>query len=146
MSPPAELIETFRGRVAPSECDHLGHMNVQFYVGRISDATATLNDAIGLTARYTRERRRALATVQLEVSYLAELKAGDLIALHSGVLSVEPKKVRFIHRMTRVEDGKPAMRAKVLMVGMDLEQRRSTALEPEILDGARRLIVDESIV
>jgi acyl-CoA thioester hydrolase len=137
------LIETFRGRVAAAECDHLGHMNVQFYVARISDATTTLSDAIGITASYIRTQRRALVTVHLDISYLAELKAGDLIAMHSGVLSVEPKKVRVIHRMTRVEDGKPAMSAKALMLGMDLEQRRSTPLDDAVLARARNLIVEE---
>ena len=145
MTDRADLIETFRGRVAPYECDHLGHMNVQFYVARVSDATATLTDAIGLTATYTRTRKRAVVTVHLDISYLAELKAGDLIVMHSGVLAVEPKKLRIVHRLTRVEDGKPAMRARALMIGMDLERRRATPLDEDILERARQLLVDEAL-
>ena len=143
MTAAAELIETYRGRVSASECDHLGHMNVQFYVARISDATVTLNHAIGVTAGYIRAQRRALATVHQEISYLAELKAGDLVVMHGAVLSVEAKKVRFVHRMTRVEDGAPVMTAKVLMLGMDLERRKSVALEEPILARARLLLIDE---
>ena len=138
------LIETYCGRVAPSECDHLGHMNVQFYVARISDATATINAAIGLTSNYIRARRQALATVRQEISYLLELKAGDLIAMHSGVLSAEGKKVWFLHRMTRVEDGKTVMTARVLMVCLDLERRTSVVLEKAILARARALVVQEA--
>ncbi len=139
----ANLIETLRGRVAPQECDHLGHMNVQFYVARVSDATVAINAAIGFTAGYMRRYRRALAAVRQEISYLAELKAGDLIAVHSGVLRAEGKKAEFLHRMTRVEDGTPVMRAKVLMVGIDLELRKSVPLDAEILARARALLVEE---
>lgn len=139
----AALIETYRGRVAPQECDHLGHMNVQFYVARISDATVAINAALGLTAGYVRRHRRALATVRQEISYLAELKPGDLIAVHSGVLSAEGKKAQFLHRMTRVEDGVRVMSAKVLMVGMDLELRKSVPLDAELLARARELLVEE---
>jgi acyl-CoA thioesterase FadM len=32
------LVETCLDRVSERECDHLGHMNVQFYVARVSDA------------------------------------------------------------------------------------------------------------
>ena len=138
-----DLIETWRGRVTPSECDHLGHMNVQFYMARISDATVTLNSALGMTSTYIRERRRALVTVHVEISFLAELKAGDLIVMHGGVLSVEGKKMRLLHRMTRVEDAKHVMVAKVLMVGMDLEHRKSVAMDDAIADRAKKLIVKE---
>jgi acyl-CoA thioester hydrolase len=34
--------ETFRGSVAAWECDQYGHMNVQFYTARISDAAASV--------------------------------------------------------------------------------------------------------
>ena len=144
MTAPEAWIETYRGRVASWECDHLGHMNVQFYVARVSDASAALNNAMGLTAGYLRERRRGLAAVHHDISYLAEVKAGDLLLMHSGILSAQGKKVRLAHRMTRLEDGRPVMRAKVLMVSMDLEQRRSVAVEEFILARARLLLVDES--
>ncbi len=136
-------IETYRGRVAPQQCDHLGHMNIQFYVARISDATVVLNAAMGITASYVRTQRRALATIRQEISYLAELNAGDLIAMHSGVLAAEGKKVWFLHRMTRVEDAAPVMSAKVLMLGMDLERRKAIPVEEAILARAKAFLVEE---
>ena len=83
----------------------------------------------------------AVERVRAEVA--AKRWAGDLIAMHSGVLSVEPKKLRVIHRMTRVEDGKPVMNAKALMLGMDLERRKSAPLDDAMLVRARALVVDE---
>ncbi len=136
-------IETYRGRVAFSECDHFGHMSMQFYVARISDATVTLGNAIGLTASYIRAQRQALVTVHQEISYLAPLKAGELVVMNSGLLSIEGNKLRFMHRMTRLEDGAPVMCAKVLMMGMDTERSTEVGLQEEILTRAQALMIDE---
>src|SRR3546814_4638556 len=40
--PVTNFRETYRGSVAAWECDQYGHMNIQFYVGRISDAAASI--------------------------------------------------------------------------------------------------------
>jgi len=136
-------IETYRGRVTPAECDYLGHMNIQFYVARISDATAALNNAIGFTAGYVRSQRRALVTVHQDITYIAEVIAGDLLVMHSGVSAAESKKVRVLHRLTRAGSDEPVMTANVLMVAMDLERRRAAAIDEAILAGVgKRLIGD----
>ena len=40
-----EFLDTFRGSVNTWECDEVGHMNVQFYVARASDAAFYLRHA-----------------------------------------------------------------------------------------------------
>jgi acyl-CoA thioester hydrolase len=138
-----QWMETLRGRVAQQECDFIGHMNVQFYIARISDATTTLNAAIGIDVRFMREQRRALVTLRQDVSYLRELRAGDLVAMHSGIVGIEGKKVHYFHRLSRVEDGEVAMTARQLMMGMDLDRRRAVAMDEAILERARAILVTE---
>ncbi len=145
MTTPNQAIETYRGRVAFSECDHFGHMSMQFYVARVSDATVTLGNAIGLTASYIRTQRQILVTVHQEISYLAQLRAGDLVVMSSGLLSIEGNKLRFMHRMTRLEDGEPVMCAKALMMGMDLERNTEVFLEESILTRAQALLINEVV-
>jgi acyl-CoA thioester hydrolase len=139
-----ELMETLRGRVAQQECDFIGHMNVQFYIARISDATTTLNAAIGIDVRFMREQRRALVTLGQDVAYLRELRAGDLVVMHSGIVAIEGKKVRYFHRLSRVEDGEIAMTARQLMIGMDLVRRKAILIDDEILERARAMLVAEA--
>lgn len=139
----SNFIETFRGRVTPQECDHLGHMNVQFYIAKVSDAAWTVMHAIGMTPDYIRTRRKALAAVRQDVSYLRELKAGDLVVIESGVLEAGETKVTFYHRMNNVETGVLAMTAKVLTVNMDLDKRRAAPLAPEIRERAQAYRVRE---
>ncbi len=51
-------IETFRKAVSPSELDHLGHMNVQYYFAAIGSAITSFQIRLGLTPTDMREGRR----------------------------------------------------------------------------------------
>ena len=140
MSPDKEeslLVETYLGRVAPLECDHLGHMNVQFYVARVSDAAWHVMASIGITPAFIRERRQAPAAVRQEISYLKEALAGDILRMDSGVLEASDRKLTFFHRLTKVETEQVVMTSKVFTVNMDLDARRSTLLDPAVLGLAR---------
>jgi acyl-CoA thioester hydrolase len=138
------FVETYLGRVSPQECDHLGHMNVQFYVARVSDAAWQVMASIGITAAFVRERRQAPAAVKQEIAYLRELLAGDLVRMESGVLRAEERKLTFLHRLTNIETNQVVMTSTVLTVNMDLDARRSVPLDPAILARARASLVAEA--
>ncbi len=138
------LFETHLGRVSPLECDHLGHMNVQFYVAKVSDAAWHVMASIGITPAFIRERRQAPAAVKQEIAYLRELRVGDLLRMDSGVLEVSEKRLTFYHRLTNVETGQVAMTSRVYTVNMDLDARRSTLLDPAILAKARERLLPEA--
>ena len=74
------LVETYLGRVSPLECDHLGHMNVQFYVAKVSDAAWHVMASIGITPGFIRERRQAPAAVKQEIFYLKEARPATCCA------------------------------------------------------------------
>jgi acyl-CoA thioester hydrolase len=137
------LVETHLGRVSPLECDHLGHMNVQFYVSKVSDAAWHVMASIGITPAFVRERRQAPAAVRQEIAYLKELLAGDLLRMESGVLEASERKITFFHRLRKVETDQVAMTSKVFTINMDLDARRSTPLDPAILARARERLLPE---
>jgi hypothetical protein len=45
----SELALTYRGTVYPWQCDHLGHMNVMWYVGKFDEASWQLLATLGFT-------------------------------------------------------------------------------------------------
>ena len=55
--------ETYRGAVYPWHCDHMGHMNVMWYVGKFDEGTWNLFSSIGLTAPFLRTQGRGMAAV-----------------------------------------------------------------------------------
>ena len=52
---------TYRGTVYPWHCDHVGHMNVMWYVGKFDEATWQLFNALGLSPGYLRDAQRGMA-------------------------------------------------------------------------------------
>ena len=52
----ADII-TYRGATYPWQCDHMGHMNIMWYVGKFDEANWNLFAAIGITPSYIRQRR-----------------------------------------------------------------------------------------
>ena len=97
---------TYKGTVYPWQCDHIGHMNIMWYVSKFDEANWNFFATLGLTPRYLREQHRGMAAVQQNISYKRELLAGDIVEVRSRVLEVGEKKPAFSsrnveHRRTR---------------------------------------------
>lgn len=59
----ADMVITYRGTVYPWQCDHVGHMNVMWYVGKFDEGTWNFFNELGLTPAYFTERQRGMAAV-----------------------------------------------------------------------------------
>ena len=80
-----KYIETFRAVVYPWHCDHIGHMNVMWYVGKFDEATWCFMTDLGLTPSLLRAEGRGMAAVKQEISYARELLAGDVVTVTFGM-------------------------------------------------------------
>jgi acyl-CoA thioester hydrolase len=131
---------TYRGTVYPWQCDHMGHMNVMWYVGKFDEATWHLFAQIGMTPSYVRASGRGMAAVQQNISYKRELLAGDIIEVRSRILGLRDKVLRFAHDMTNVETGESAASCELTGVHLDRAARNSIAFEDKVRDLARKLL------
>lgn len=136
----ADALITYRGTVYPWHCDHVGHMNVMWYVGKFDEATWQLFNALGLTPSYLRAGKRGMAAVDQHISYVRELHAGDVVTVRTTVLEVKEKSIRFVHEMVDDETGEVAARTTLKGVHMDTDTRKSCAFAPAIAERARALI------
>jgi acyl-CoA thioester hydrolase len=136
-----ELPITYRGTVYPWQCDHMGHMNVMWYVGKFDEATWHLLAQLGLTPSSLRERGRGMAAVEQQIAYKRELRAGDIITVTSGVLEMREKVVRFFHEMRNDESGEVSAVTILTGVHMDLGARKSCRFSEEVLARGRELVV-----
>ncbi len=128
-------IETYRGTVYPWQCDHVGHMNVMWYVGKFDEATWQLFAALGITPSYLRDNMRGMAAVQQNISYRQELMPGDIVAIRSRVVEFRDKVIRFVHEMRKADTGDIAAACELTAVHMDREARKSCPFPEDI--GAR---------
>lgn len=72
---------TYRGTVYPWQCDHVGHMNIMWYVGKFDEANWNLFARLGLTPSYLRSSGRGMAAVQQNITYKREPLAGDIVEI-----------------------------------------------------------------
>jgi acyl-CoA thioester hydrolase len=130
---------TYRGTVYPWQCDHVGHMNIMWYVGKFDEANWNLFARIGLTPTYLRESGRGMAGVQQNITYRSELLPGDIVEIKSVMLEIGGKSIRFRHEMRNAETGEIAAVCEITAVHLDRQAHKSVPFP----DAVRALVESE---
>lgn len=134
---------TYRGTVYPWHCDHVGHMNVMWYVGKFDEATWQFFNQLGLTPSYLRAGKRGMAAVDQHISYMQELHAGDVITVRTKLLEIKEKSIRFVHEMTHDESNEVVTRTTLKAVHMDTGARKSCTFAAPIAAKAASILAAE---
>jgi acyl-CoA thioester hydrolase len=137
-----EQAATYRGTVYPWQCDHVGHMNIMWYVGKFDEANWNLFARLGLTPSYLRASGYGMAAVQQNITYKRELLAGDIVEIRSHLLEVRDKSIRFRHDMNNAETGEIAATCEITGVHMDRSQRKSAPFADAIRESALRHLTE----
>ena len=140
--------DTYRGTVYPWQCDHMGHMNVMWYVGKFDEAVWNLFARLGLTPSYLRESRRGMVAVEQTIRYERELVGGDVVAVRSLVTGVREKVIQVRQVLVNVETGDVAATMDLVGVHLDTVARKSVPFPAPIAARARACLatVPESAV
>jgi acyl-CoA thioester hydrolase len=131
---------TYRGITYPWQCDHVGHMNIMWYVGKFDEANWNVFAQIGVTPSYIRQGKFGMAGVQQNITYKQELMAGDVIEIRSRILEARDKVVRFIHEMRNAETDQVVAICEITAVHLDRETRKSCELPPAVRRAAEALL------
>lgn len=99
---------TYRGTVYPWHCDHMGHMNVMWYVGKFDEALWSFLVPFGLTP-----------------GWLRELHAGDVVLVRSRVTELRERVLRIEQTMFDAALDRPAASMQVTAVHLDTAARRA---------------------
>lgn len=137
-----ELPITYRGAVYPWHCDHMGHMNVMWYVGKFDEATWQLFSMLGLSAAFLRQHNRGMAAIEQHIAYKRELRAGDLVTVRSGILEMKEKVVRLFHEMINQGTGEISAVTVLTGIHMDIHARKACPFPEEILACGREMVID----
>ncbi|MFJ5546248.1 acyl-CoA thioesterase [Streptomyces sp. NPDC093225] len=137
----SELEVTYRGTVYPWHCDHMGHMNVMWYVGKFDEATWQFFSGLGLTSAYLRDNGRGMVAVEQKIAYKREVHAGDVVLVRSVLLEVRDKVIRFCHRMENAATGELVAVTVLTGIHIDTTVRHSCPMPPEIVSAAQKAVV-----
>ena len=141
----AALPVTFRGIVYPWHLDHMGHMNVQHYVGMFDQSSWVLMAMLGMDASYFRDNHRGMAALEQTIQYKRELRAGDMFEIRSTILEVHEKTIRLCHGMHLAGTNELAASTTILGVHLDTNARKSLPLPVEMYKRASALIASEAL-
>jgi acyl-CoA thioester hydrolase len=128
----AEPTLTYLGTIYPWHCDHMGHMNVMWYVGKFDEATWQLFASVGLPSSRLRQEGIGLVAVEQRIEYKRELLAGDTISIRSTFQEVREKVLLFSHEMTNQETQELAARTFLTGVCIDIKTRKARPLPADI--------------
>lgn len=123
----------YRGTVYPWQCDHVGHMNVMWYVGKFDEATWNVFSAIGLTRKYLQQSSRGMAAVDQHLNYHRELLAGDVVRIECTISEIGEKTLTLNQTMYNDGDDARCATCKLIGVHIDLRRRKSVKFGEEIL-------------
>ncbi len=128
---------TYRGCVYPWHCDHMGHMNIMWYVGKFDEANWNLLARLRLTPEYLRENQRGMVAVQQTISYKRELIAGDIVEVQSRIVELGETSLRFAHEMRNAGNGEIASVCEFVGVHIDRVLRKACPMPHEVRQAVR---------
>jgi acyl-CoA thioester hydrolase len=131
-----EPLVTYRGTVYPWHCDHMGHMNVTWYVSKFDEASWQLLAYLGLTMSRFRGEGIGMASVEQHLDYKRELHAGDVISVRSSVLYMSEKSIRIRHDMTNDDSGELVATTVIVGVHLDTTTRRARVFPADVRERA----------
>ena len=134
-----EPMLSYRGTVYPWHCDHMRHMNVMFYVGKFDEATWHLFAALGLTPEFLRQNNRGMAAVEQTIAYRKELRAGDIVSVHTRVVEIKDNALRFEHDMRKDDTGEVAATTILTALHLDTAARKACSFPAAVRERAKPL-------
>jgi acyl-CoA thioester hydrolase len=131
-----------QGAVTAAECDLSGLMLTRAYIGRIADAIPNLLARMGGEERGA-EGRIGGAALEYRLVYRTVPRAGDVLALRSGVKALAGKATTWVHWLIDRESGSAVGTAEVVAVNLDLVERRAVELGEAARRALERRLVPE---
>lgn len=121
------MIELARDSVLPWECDRNDHLNMQFYVGRASNALSALGVALGIGPSELAQRGLVLTEVDTHIRFLRELRSGAPFAIRGGVLEANAKQLTVFLELINVATGEPSATFRTLV---ELRRAKDFSCQP----------------
>jgi acyl-CoA thioester hydrolase len=138
---PKAFVATGRSLVKPGELDGAGALAWSGFVHRFSACNPHILSGIGMTPHYMREAKQGFSTFETRLALLGPRpRAGDLLAIRSGITRFGKSSVGLVHQMIDVRTDRAVATFHQSGVQLDMEARRSKPWPDEIRRAAEALL------
>ena len=137
-----QMIELARSSVQTWECDQMGHMNVQFYVGKADEGLMALAAKLGLSPRSAHGAIAALVPREHHIRFHRELRPGAPYLVNGGILQARSEGLVLYEEMQNVATNAVAATFVTRAEWCDVETRGGLPLPVEAVAKAPKVTVD----
>lgn len=123
-----------RAAISSDYLDEMGHMNVRWYIALFDQAAWNFFASIGLNQTYFEVERGGIFALQQFIRYLAEVRAGETIAIRTRLLGRSAKRAHFMQFMINESSGVLASTIEVLSSHVNLAVRRTSPFAPPLAE------------
>jgi len=134
------MTKTYQGTIYPWHCDHMQHMNVQYYVAKFDEATWNLFSQIGLTSNYLSTNKRGMVALEQKLKYYNEVFAGDNIYIKSKITEIKNKNILFMHAMYNLDSNEKLSETEIVGLHIDTEKRKGIVLPEFVNENIKKLM------
>jgi len=128
----SELLQLYQDTVPASWIDYNGHMNVAYYVLAFDKGTDALLDYLGMDEAYRARAQCSVFTLETHVNYLRELRLGEPFIIKTQLLDYDAKRIHYFEQMLHAEEGYLAATTELIILHMDMRERRSAPMPASV--------------
>jgi len=137
-----KLPVTYRATIPESYLDEMGHMNVMWYTHLFSEAMGGLFEMFGLRWDLVSETQSGTFALEAHIRYLAEVRVGQEIVVHSRVIDRSDRRFYMMHFMVNEQRENIAATFENLGTHVDLKIRRSSPIPDPISSRLDELLAE----
>ena len=134
-------IEVWRGSVNAWECDHMGHMNVRFYVSRAMEGLVGVADAMGLYGAFRTHAGATLLLKDQHIRFMREARPGAPLHMVAGVLDIGECEARVLQLLIHSGKGELAASIQSVVSHATAREERPFAWSPAARSRAHALTI-----
>lgn len=136
----------YRITIPEEYLDIFQHMNVQYYLGIFSDSVFVMMSELGMTPEFIKQNNIGFYAVDQRLSYRAEVKVGDTVAVYSRLIARSSKSLHFMVFMVNETQKVLAATMEALAFHVNREAKRSAPFLSETAKNIdKRLQVDQAL-
>jgi acyl-CoA thioester hydrolase len=131
---------SYKGIVYPWHCDHMGHMNVMWYVGKYDEATWSFFGNLGLSATFLENTNKGMAAIDQHILYKKECMPGDMLEIYTRPLGFKTKSISLKHEMINCGTGEVVSTCELVAVHIDCNTRKGVELPKDTIENITLLL------
>ena len=117
-------VEVWRGGVNAWECDHMGHMNVRFYVARAMEGLAGFAAELGLGNAFGRRAASTFLVKDQHIRFMREATPPASLHMTAGVIEITDTEARILQLLVHSMTGELAASFQTVVAHVTVNDRR----------------------